>query len=234
MKLQLKICTLLILLLSGCNKNNTINSIENFSQKTGKGLKDIDGNKYKSVIIGNQEWMAENLKVTKYNDGTLIPLISDSTQWISYNSGAYCYYNNNESNNLEYGKLYNWFAVSQKVNGNKNVCPSGWHIPTILDWTELKDCIAQSPGSELKESGTTHWNKPNVATNNTLFTALPGGIRDEISKFGSMGYAGYWWTASEKDSVSSISIYLMNINNSFYEYTIDMNTGQSVRCVLDK
>ena len=97
-------------------------------------IKDVDGNVYKTVTIGTQTWMAENLKVSKYSDGTPIPNITDNIQWSNLTTGAWSYYNNDASNNTKYGKLYNWYVVSPITNGNKNVCPSGWHVPTDAEW----------------------------------------------------------------------------------------------------
>ena len=101
-------------------------------------IKDIDGNVYKTVIIGKQQWMAENLKVTRYNDGTVIPNVKESVVWRNTDSSAaWCYYKNDESFNEKNGKLYNWFVVNKFENGNKNVCPIGWHIPSTEDWKVL-------------------------------------------------------------------------------------------------
>jgi len=93
-------------------------------------VSDIDGNTYKTVQIGTQVWMAENLKTAKYNDGTMIPEITDNNQWSNFTYSAWCYYDNHSANNAKYGKLYNWYSVSKKNNRNKNVCPTGWHVPT--------------------------------------------------------------------------------------------------------
>ena len=98
--------------------------------KEGPNITDIDGNIYKTVFIGKYQWMAENLKVSKYNDGTTIPQVRDNFDWKNLNKGAWCYYENDESNNDKYGKLYNWYAAMS----TRNICPSGWRVPRNEDW----------------------------------------------------------------------------------------------------
>ena len=161
--------------------NNNDSSVKDTTiGKPGANITDVEGNSYKTVTIGTQTWMAENIKVSKYSDGTTIPNITDNTQWQNDTSGAWSYYNNDAANNTKYGKLYNWYAVSKTSNGNKNVCPTGWHVPTDAEWTVLIDYLGGETvaGSKMKEVGTTSWNIPNTdATNTSLFSALPGGSR---------------------------------------------------------
>jgi uncharacterized protein (TIGR02145 family) len=150
--------------------------------------KDIDGNIYKTVTIETQTWMAENLKVSKYNDGTPIPNVTDSLQWFNLKKGAYCYYKNDNSFNNKYGKLYNAYVVNQSDNANKNVCPSGWNIPTESEWRTLSDFSksvnSSGWGRTLSEIGTLSWVSPNTNSNNiTLFTALPGGPKEPSCYF---------------------------------------------------
>ena len=106
----------------------------------GSNITDAEGNSYKTVYIGTQQWMGENLKTSKYSDGTTIPNITDNT-WQNNTTGAWAYYNNDAANNAKYGKLYNWYAVSPTTNGNKNICPTGWHVPTDAEWTVLTDYL---------------------------------------------------------------------------------------------
>ncbi len=115
-----------------------------------KSITDIDGNLYKTVNIGNQQWMAENLKVTRYNDGTAIQNIPDNTKWSNLTTGAWTYYNNDGANNTKYGKLYNWYAVSETSNGNKNVCPTGWHVPADAEWIVLTDYLGGDAGAKIR------------------------------------------------------------------------------------
>ena len=190
---------------------------------------DIEGNKYKTVKIGTQTWMAENLKTSKYSDGTAITNVTDNTNWSNLTTGAWSYYSNDAANNAKYGKLYNWYAVSPTTNGNKNVCPSGWYVPTDAEWTVLTDYLggASVAGGKMKEVGTTNWYGPNIdATNMSLFTGLPGGKRNDDGSYGGIGYSGYWWS----------STYAWYRTVGFINGTVDrllLNTrsGFSVRCL---
>ncbi len=164
-------------------------------------LTDIDGNVYKSIDIGTQTWMAENLKTTKYNDGTAIPLITDNTAWLVLTTPAYSWYNNDAGTYKEtYGALYNWFAVDEVSNGGKNICPTGWHLSTDTEWIILTTYVGgvNNAGGKLKETGTSHWNAPNKdATNESGFTALPAGLRHDYSgEFLYIGMGGVWWSST--------------------------------------
>jgi uncharacterized protein (TIGR02145 family) len=202
----------------------------------GPNVTDIDGNVYHSVIIGTQTWMVENLKTTRYRDGTVIPNITDNTQWLNLTTGAYCDYSNNTSNTSIYGRLYNWYAV------NNNLAPTGWHVPTSAEWTVIANYLGgwSSAGGKLKENGTTHWNSPNTdATNETGFRALPGGIRNidppgGTATFNGIGSSGCWWSANDYNgnpayyTVNYSSIELFHSNNGWGK-----RYGYSVRCVKD-
>jgi len=145
---------------------------------------DIDGNVYKTVKIGDQWWMAENLKVRHYRNGDPIPHEINNVEWIMLTTGAYCYYDNDSSHAADYGALYNWYTVSDF----RNIAPEGWHVPTDEEWKELEMALGISQeyadstewrgtneGGKLKETGTTHWNSPNEgATNESGFTARAG------------------------------------------------------------
>ena len=201
-----------------------------------KNLIDIDNNTYKTVPIGTQQWMAENLKVTKYNDGTIIPNITDDTQWSNLRSGAWAYYNNAEANNAKYGKLYNWYAVSKTSNGNKNVCPTGWHVPTDAEWAVLTDYLGGGSvaGGKMKEVGTTSWHRPNThATNISLFTSLPGGYRFNDGNYYGIGYYGYWWSSTE--DLTNAAWYRSMTTNDGDAGRNGSNKaeGFSVRCLRD-
>jgi len=205
----------------------------------GPNITDADGNSYKTVYIGTQQWMAENLKVSKYSDGTTIPNITDKTQWEHNTTGAWCYYNNDAANNAKYGKLYNWYAVSPTKNGNKNVCPSGWHVPTDAEWTVLTDYLGGETvaGGKMKEVGTTNWISPNTdATNTSLFTGLPGGMRSSgtAEDYNGIGYVGIWWSSSAIENTVQINFRFLtradgNINSSVSWW----QDGLSVRCLKD-
>jgi len=159
-------------------------------------MTDRDGNVYTSVTIGTQTWMVENLKTTKYKDGTDIPLVTDDTEWANLNTPGYCWYNNDAATyKNSYGALYNWYAVS-----TGKLCPTGWHVPTDAEWTTLTTYLGGESvaGGKLKELGTTHWTTPNTgATNETGFAALPGGYIYYDGTFDFIGNIGGWWSATE-------------------------------------
>ena len=204
---------------------------------------DIEGNVYNTVTIGTQVWMAENLKTTKFNDGTEIPNITDNNAWAILTTGAYCDHSNIPANSTIYGRLYNWYVVDNNAatkmtsNGGRNVCPTSWHVPTETERSTLTTYLGgvSVAGGKLKETGTTHWLSPNTgATNETSFTALPGAGRNYQGAYSKLGNSGYWWNSTEYDSDSNAYSWAMdysgaNVRNS-YSYK---QTGLSVRCVRD-
>ena len=194
-------------------------------------ITDIDGNVYHAVTIGTQVWMVENLRVTKYNNGTTIPLITGNTVWATQSTAAYCWYNNDAvANKIPYGALYNWYAV---VSGK--LSPPGWHIPNDGDWSILMSYLSNSGPGKLKETGTGHWQSPNTgATNESGFTALPGGIRALDGSFNFMGHAGYWWDSSISGGGPAGNKGLLNSSGDTYfgNYQIEQ-MGYSVRCIKD-
>jgi uncharacterized protein (TIGR02145 family) len=194
---------------------------------------DIDGNEYATVIIGNQVWMSENLKVTKYRDGTAIPTGLSNSEWENTTSGAYAVYDNNETHADTYGYLYNWYAVDD----SRNIAPDGWHVPTDDEWTTLTDYLGGTSvaGGKMKETGTSHWNSPNTgATNESGFTAFPGGYRnDGDGNYNVIGSYGYFWSSSESGSNNAWKRDLYYNNSGVYRYDDDKNYGFSVRCVRD-
>jgi uncharacterized protein (TIGR02145 family) len=203
---------------------------------------DIDGNVYHVVTIGTQVWMAENLKTTRYNDGTAIPNVTVDATWAALTTGAYCDYGNDPANSTIYGRLYNWYTVdnntSTKVasNGGKNVCPTGWHIPSRTEWMTLITYLGGEDvaGGKLKETGTTHWVSPNTgATNETGFTALPGGFRFYNGLDYSRGNYVFWWSSTAY-STSDAWIRLLLYNDTKINSNICSKLeGLSVRCVRD-
>lgn len=203
---------------------------------------DADGYVYNTVTIGTQVWMAENLKTTKYNDGTAIPNLTDNSSWGNTTSGAWCDYNNTSSNSVTYGKLYNWYAVDNNAsskaasNGGKNICPAGWHVPSDADWTTLTDYLGgmSVAAGKLTEAGTIHWTFDYAsATNSSSFTALPGGYRKYDGwGFESFGYEGYWWTSSANSGDGVFRRLTHYYNNA--ETSEGINSfGYSVRCLKD-
>jgi uncharacterized protein (TIGR02145 family) len=174
---------------------------------SGNTVTDIDGNVYKTVKIGSQVWMAENLKVTRYRNGDPIPNVTGASEWKRLSTGAYCNYDNNSSNASTYGRLYNWYAV----NDRRNIAPAGWHVPTDEEWRQLEEYLGMSQskenetgwrgsdeGGKLKERGTAHWKSPNNgATNSSGFSVLPGGYRYYLdSAYITMSATGHWWSAA--------------------------------------
>ena len=207
---------------------------ELYLKKNVKNVKDIDGNVYKTVLIGTQLWFAENLKTSKYNDGSPIPNIPDKSQWQNNTTGAWCYYNNDATNNAKYGNLYNWYVVSPIANGNKNVCPTGWHVPTNDEWSILYIFLGNNAGEDDKLKDINNWNKENKkATNSSGFTGLPGGIRD-VGYFKEIGYSGYWWSSTDFFSGSTGGHFILRYDNSFNEkdyFGSFYGNGLSIRCV---
>jgi uncharacterized protein (TIGR02145 family) len=191
---------------------------------SGPSVNDIDGNVYKSVTIGKQIWMSENLKVTRYNNGDSIPNVIDDTTWNHLTSGAFY-------NNTIYGKLYNWYAVS----GSPNVCPTGWHVPTDAEWSTLISYLGGEDvaGSSLKDTGTTNWASTNFATNESGFTALPGGCRLAGDLIFHNGHGCAWWTATKYDSGKAWYRSLFYNDGKVRRNYNALTSGFSVRCVKD-
>ena len=194
-------------------------------------------------MIGDQCWMAENLKVTHYRNGEPIPNVTGDTDWFNLSTGAYCNYDNDVNNVSTYGRLYTWYAVDD----NRNIAPEGWHVPSDAEWKQLEMYLGMSQadadkidwrgtdeGGKLKESGTIHWENPNTgATNESGFSALPGGYRLNNGRFLSMGLSAFFWSSSERFSSSAWYRFLRygrsGVNRNF-GYKL---TGFSVRCVRD-
>ena len=201
----------------------------------GATLTDIDGNVYNTVTIGTQVWMKENLKVTKYRDGTAIGTTTPATKDVSgETSPKYQWaYDGNESNATTYGRLYTWYAVTD----SRGVCPTGWHLPTNAEWTTLTDYLGGESvaGGKLKEAGTTHWNSPNTSADNSSgFTARPGGHRGYAGSFYAIGYDGYWWSATEFGTTFEWYSYLFYYTSYAGRYSYgNKYVGFSVRCVRD-
>ncbi|MDD3877101.1 MAG: FISUMP domain-containing protein [Bacteroidales bacterium] len=191
---------------------------------------DVDGNNYAAVTIGGQTIMAENLRTTKLNDGTPIPHVNDYTTWDNSINPAYCWYDTTQSLNSTYGLLYNWYAVD-----SDKLCPTGWHVPANSEWTDLINFLwpQNLAGGKLKETGTAHWSSPNTgATNETGFSALPGGYRYGSGVFIGIGNKGWWWASTEN------SIYGNDMNLNYDDSNINTgsspkNSGLSVRCFMD-
>jgi uncharacterized protein (TIGR02145 family) len=201
-------------------------------------VSDIEGNIYNTISIGAREWMAENLKATRYNDNTAIPLITEFYDWALLSSSGYCWYNNDTSaRRTDIGALYNWYTVDAASNGGKNVCPAGWHVPSDDEWTELTSYLGGDSiaGGKMKETGTIHWQSPNTkATNESGFTALPGGGRYYDGSFNSLGKIGGWWSSTELFAATARGRFLYFDLSMVYRGSGSKNDGFSVRCVRNK
>jgi len=194
---------------------------------------DPDGNLYSVVKIGDQVWMAENLKTTKYKDGIGIPLVTNNEDWANLTTPGYCWQGNNQATYGDiYGALYNWYAVE-----TGKLCPDGWHVPTDSDWAILTTYLGgeAEAGGKLKEEGTTHWESPNTgATNETGFTALPGSCRIHYDgSFADVGFYGYWWSSDEFNYDQAWCVRLSYESGNIARRIQMMKHGFSVRCIKD-
>ncbi|MGA2408438.1 MAG: FISUMP domain-containing protein [Bacteroidales bacterium] len=196
-------------------------------------ISDIDGNIYKTITIGTQTWMAENLKTINYNDGTSIPSVTDGVAWIGLSTPGFCWYNNDAvTYKSTYGALYNWYAIN-----TGKLCPTGWQVATEAEWNALSDYLngEMVAGGKLKETGLSHWSNPNTsATNESGFTALPGGYRvgnGYGGAYSDIGENGYWWLATEISSTSAWSRNISYNYNSVSNIGNFKQAGYSVRCI---
>lgn len=202
-------------------------------------VKDVDGNIYKTVNIGTQVWMTENLKTTKYNDGTPIQLVADEKTWAALTSPAYCWYKNDaKTYKYTYGALYNWYTV--KTN---KLCPKGWHVPTDAEWTILTTYLGGESvaGGKLKERGTSHWESPNTgATNESGFTALSSGYRKYDGAFDISGSNAdkfssnaCWWSSTDHYPFNAYYRRIYDSLITVYSSLSAKQFGYSVRCLRD-
>lgn len=218
----------------------------------GPNVTDIDGNTYQSVSNCGLTFTKQNLNVSKYSDGTLIPQVTDPTQWENLTTGAWCYYNNNPANGAVYGKLYNWYAAAGIYDAaslanpalRKKLAPAGWHVPTDSEWSNLINCLDPNAnggstfpniaGGKMKSTGTSLWSSPNTAaTNESGFSGLPGGFRNSSGTFFSIGFNGLWWSSSEVSTASAWDRYLSSNAGNAYRGNYSKGNGLSVRCIRD-
>jgi uncharacterized protein (TIGR02145 family) len=201
----------------------------------GSNLTDIDGNIYNTVTNCGQTWMKSNLNVSRYRDGSIIPQINDISKWNTTSIGAWCYYNFDSTNGAIYGKLYNSYAVHDP----RGLAPVGYHIPSVLEWTSLIDCLGQGQvaGEKLKESGTTHWSSPNTANNSSGFTGLPGGSFSKAANYNFMdigSFARFWSTTPIFITGTQLAGFgPTNIASAGGGASNNMRDGYSVRCIKD-
>lgn len=218
----------------------------------GNRCVDFDGNSYKTIKLGNQTWMAENLKVIHYPDGSAIPLVTDKKAWANLENNntddAYCYYKNNISS--ENGALYTYAAALK-------ACPAGWHLPSDAEWTELENFLAENGYNYDSSTGggqgkiakamakATGWSSSitSGAVGNTdyyemrnasKFSASPGGYRFGNGAFLYADYIGYWWSATDDSSSNAWARRIHYESSGIFRGSLNKENGFSVRCVRDE
>jgi uncharacterized protein (TIGR02145 family) len=198
-------------------------------------IDDADNNSYRVIQLGLQVWMVENLKTTKFNDGTIISLVTDSPAWNSLSTSGYCWYNNDAATyKVTCGGLYNWYAVN-----TGKLCPTGWHVPTDVEWTTLATYLGGDlvAGGKMKSTGTIEegtgiWHAPNTgATNESGFTAVPAGYRHDYGDFSDIGNYSYWWCSTENITGTPLCWLLSNNSSSVTLWNNFPQYGFSVRCI---
>jgi uncharacterized protein (TIGR02145 family) len=210
---------------------------------------DFDGNVYQTVSIGNQVWTTENLRTTRYNDGTPIPLVSDTVAWVNLMTPGFCYYNNmsDKDSLIKWGALYNWYAADTKA-----LAPAGWHVPVDAEWDTLQNFLmakgynwnggltGNNTGKSLATK--TDWYASTMAgaigndltkNNRSGFSALPGGNRDSNGHYNGIGMYGLWWSASELDAINAYFRELNSITADFSRNSYFKSCGLSMRLVKD-
>lgn len=192
-------------------------------------LQDVDGNVYTAVTIGSQVWMADNLKTTKYNDGTDIPYLTDVDNVGAVTTGAFSYYAKNVANADVYGALYNWHAV-----GSGKLCPTGWHVPSDAEWSTLINFLGGEDvaGGPLKAITTAQWSAPNAgATNDSGFSAVPAGYLYDNSTYHSLGNVTHWWSSTESNAGSAWDRYVTYKDGKALKGEYSKQVFYSCRCV---
>jgi uncharacterized protein (TIGR02145 family) len=217
----LVLVTIILIMVTGCKKTDEPETVT-----------DIDGNVYKTVALATQTWLAENLKTTKYNDGSQIPDVTAKSQWDNLTTDAYCWYNNDAAaNKATYGALYNWYAVD-----TKKLCPAGWHVPSDAEWTTLIEFLdgRDYAGGKMKEKGTTHWSAPNTdASDEYGFKALPAGDRYPGSGYEFWGIGEYCalWSSTSSTTTTAEFLEAYYDSGSTYQTGTNKRFGFSVRCI---
>ena len=215
------------------------------AQQSCGTVKDIDGNEYKTVKIGTQCWMAENFKVTKYQDSTRIPLVTEDTDWANLANNktddAYCFYSDNSGDEASSFCLYTWAAAmgDNAMSSNYNlsrvqgICPNGWHLPSDKEWSELTDFLGGEgvAGERMKETGTKYWISPNIANNKSGFSALPGGRDGSTGEIDNQGMGGYFWSSTEASNMGAWARIIGYNITEVYRYNNFKSFGFSVRCI---
>lgn len=243
--------TALILLSCGKKSGKSPDSVLSASEQTSKSIgdnrdgeklettaltpqtvKDIDGNVYNTVKIGNQTWMTKNIKTTRLNDGTSLELIKDASIWASLTRPGFCWYNNDAASYKgTFGALYNWYTVS-----TGKLCPAGWHVPVDDEWGTLVSYLGGEnlAGGKLKENSADFWVTPNTGANNESgFTGIPGGLRYHDGVFHDFGFSGYWWSSTEYSESRAYFRYMDYEYSNVFRFDNLKKLGFSVRCLQD-
>jgi uncharacterized protein (TIGR02145 family) len=214
-------------------------------QKTGsRTVKDIDGNAYSVVTIGEQQWLGQDLKTTRYNDGTPIPNVTDITEWRHIDAPAYAWYDNDISTKETYGAMYNWWAA-----GTPGLCPKGWRVATDNDWKKLEEFLGMTPeqiegtamrgtgeGGKLKEQGTGNWADSNEkVTDEFGFSVVPGGRRADNGLFSNMTRTATYWTSTETSGSCAVYRHFgVGSTQIGRNIAAEKKYGLAVRCIKDK
>ena len=231
-----------LITVTGCRKlpppsspyNGRTTAVFNPEKKYGIVV-DVDGNVYKTIMIGQQTWMAENLRVIHYRNGDKIPNVTENTQWKYLRTGAYCNYNNtlDADTIATFGCLYNWYAL----HDSRGLAPEGWRVATAEDWNTLFAYLGGEniTGYRLKEKGNLHWCLPNSADNSSGFTALPFGQRDKLNGgFNPKSNCyGVWWTSSDGNYTVAPFFYLFSWDMLIYKGYNYKYFGYSIRCIKE-
>ncbi|MDB5228685.1 MAG: hypothetical protein JWN78_2878 [Bacteroidota bacterium] len=232
MRIQNYFLTFLIsLLIFSCKKSTTTQS----NVVTPYIAKDVDGNIYDTVVIGTQTWMVQNLKVMHFRNGEAIANDTGVAVWTALTTPAWCYYKNDSTNNIPYGKLYNWFAV----NDPRGLAPEGWHVPSDSEFVTLENYLGGVAvcGGKMKERDTTHWHSPNVAATDSVgFKAVGAGDMFETCCYG-FGWKGefcMWWTTTEINVMTARFHRLTRQDGSIFKSNGGKTYGYSVRCIRNK
>jgi len=229
--------------------------IEELQLETGLRIIDIDGNIYNTVKIGDQVWMAENLKVTNYFDGTTLPLVESGAAWVALGltDKAYCWFDNNSSNGDTYGALYTWAAAMNGAgtsdtnpSGVQGVCPDDWHLPSDSEWEQLAQYISDQNGGYSKSRDnrwenvgkhlktTSGWDSGGNGTDDYGFSGLPGGYRHFDGNFFGLNLYGSWWSSTAVYSSTMAEVRKLHSDNSIFDRNnLNIRDGFSIRCVKD-
>jgi len=203
---------------------------------TNKLLKEFDKKElaqiFKSVKIGNQIWMQENLNVDRFRNGELIPHAKTTEEWVlagNNKQAAWCYYDNDPENGKLYGKLYNWYAV----NDPRGLAPEGWHVPSDKEWDVLINYLGGKELAGIKMKNTTGWYNNGNGNNKSGFTGLPGSDRISSGRFNSVDSSSCWWSSTEYDAYFAWFRFLNYNNGNVFRFYNGKGRGFSVRCLRD-